>query len=124
LGAGPDENAKKIRYTSKTLSEDDRERLSQMSQEEIEQEALQKEEGFKIWFAGKVIYVFNNQVDGPEGKFNEETEAYDFIGRYQLKLNRARSGVYLTVLTEDGLSAPAQVAEEILWDVKDNLPRG
>ncbi|MBE9399457.1 outer membrane protein assembly factor BamC [Pontibacterium sp. N1Y112] len=124
LGAGPDENAKKIRYTSKTLSEDDRERLSQMSQEEIEQEALQKEEGFKIWFAGKVIYVFNNQVDGPEGTFNEQTEAYDFVGRYQLKLNRARSGVYLTVLTEDGLSAPAQVAEEILWDVKDNLPRG
>jgi len=124
LGVSDDEDAKKIRYTSKVVSEEEKQRISQMSQEELEQEAMQEQKGYKIWFAGKVIYVFGNGQEEKEGIYNEKTNAFEYTGRYQLKLSRSRSGVYLSVLTENGLSAPVGVAEEILWDVKDNLPAG
>lgn len=122
LGVSSDENAKKIRYTSKDISDEEMARKSQMSQEELEQEALQNAKGYKIWFAGKVVYVFGPDADEKDGVYNAETNAYEFTGRYQLKLSRSRTGVYLSVLTDKGLAAPADIAEEILWDVKDNLP--
>ncbi|MBA4502002.1 outer membrane protein assembly factor BamC [Marinobacterium marinum] len=76
--------------------------------------------GYKIWFAGKVVYVFGSEDSN--GDFNAETGYYEHTGRYQLKMNRTRSGVFLSVMNEDGLEAPAIVAEEILWTVKDQLP--
>ncbi|WP_370280950.1 outer membrane protein assembly factor BamC [Pontibacterium sp.] len=120
LGVEKDPNAPKIRYTSKEVSPEEKDRLASMSQQEIEQERLQKKDGFKIWFAGKVIYVFSEE--GEEGVYNKESDAFEYTGRYQLKLNRSRTGVYLSVLTDQGLFAPAEVAEEILWEVKKNLP--
>jgi hypothetical protein len=39
-----------------------------------------------------------------------------------LKLIRTRLGVFLSVLTNEGASAPAIVAEEILWEIKEHLP--
>ncbi|MBV0932193.1 outer membrane protein assembly factor BamC [Marinobacterium weihaiense] len=75
--------------------------------------------GYKIWFGGKVVYVFGS---GDEGNYNAETGNYEHTGRYQLKVNRTRSGVFLSVLNEEGLEAPDIVAEEILWAIKDELP--
>lgn len=77
-------------------------------------------DGYKIWFGGKVIYVFGG---GDEGVYNSETDAYEHTGRYQLKMNRTRNGVFLSVLTDQGLAAPDLVAEEILWTIKDHLPQ-
>ena len=80
---------------------------------------LANQKGYKIWFAGKVIYVFGG---GESGVYNEETGSYEHTGRYQLHMNRTRSGVFLSVTDEEGLAAPPVVAEEILWAVKDQLP--
>ncbi|WP_415884279.1 outer membrane protein assembly factor BamC [Neptuniibacter sp. QD34_54] len=76
--------------------------------------------GYKIWFAGKPIYVFGGEESGI---YNESTGKFEHTGQYQLKLIRTRSGVFLSVLTSEGLSAPAIVAEEILWEIKENLPK-
>lgn len=76
--------------------------------------------GYKIWFGGRVIYVFGG---GDRGSYNAETGNYEHVGRYQLKMNRNRSGVFLSVYNEQGLEAPAIVAEEILWAIKDQLPQ-
>lgn len=122
LGVGEDENGEKIRYTSKDVSDEEMARVSEMSQEELEQEALQKADGYKIWLAGRVVYVFGRDADKKDGAYNAETNAYEFTGRYQLKLNRSRTGIYLTVLNDKGQPISADIAEEILWDVKDNLP--
>jgi len=75
--------------------------------------------GYKIWFAGKPIYVFGGDSSGT---FNENTGKFEHTGQYQLKLIRTRVGVYLNVLTNEGVSAPAIVAEEILWGIKEHLP--
>ena len=85
-------------------------------------ENLANREGYKIWFAGKVIYVFGS--DGKKGALNRETGNYEYVGRYQLRMNRTRSGSYLSVNTAEGVAAPALVAEEILWSIKDQLPAG
>ncbi|MBS99800.1 MAG: hypothetical protein CMI01_14120 [Oceanospirillaceae bacterium] len=77
--------------------------------------------GYKIWFAGKVIYVFG---DGESGVYNQDTGEFEHTGRYQLKLNRTRSGVFLSVRTDQGLAAPDVIADEILWAVKEHLPYG
>ncbi|KEA62045.1 Outer membrane protein NlpB, lipoprotein component of the protein assembly complex (forms a complex with YaeT, YfiO, and YfgL) [Marinobacterium lacunae] len=78
------------------------------------------QEGYKIWFGGKVLYVFGGKE---KGVFNSQTNAYEHTGRYQLKINRTRNGVFLSVLTDQGLAAPDLVAEEILWALKDHLPQ-
>lgn len=78
------------------------------------------QDGYKIWFAGRVVYVFGG--GNKKGSYNAETDAYEHTGRYQLKMTRSRSGVYITVKDDEGLAAPAIVAEEILWAIKDNIP--
>lgn len=75
--------------------------------------------GYKIWFGGKPIYVFGGDS---EGIFNANTGKFEHTGQYQLKLIRTRLGVFLSVLTNEGASAPAIVAEEILWEIKEHLP--
>ncbi len=74
--------------------------------------------GYKIWFAGKVIYVFGSAQDGV---YNNESGKYEHVGQYQLHMNRTANGVFLTVKTPDGLSAPAVIADEILWEIKDQI---
>ena len=76
--------------------------------------------GYKIWFAGKPIYVFGGE---DSGIYNHSTGKFEHTGRYELRLIRSRKGVFLTVHTYQGLSAPAVVAEEILWGIKDNLQK-
>jgi len=76
--------------------------------------------GYKIWFAGKPIYVFG---EGDSGIYNQTTGKFEHTGQYQLKLIRTRTGVFLSVLTSEGVSAPSIVAEEILWEIKENLPK-
>lgn len=76
--------------------------------------------GYKIWFAGKPIYIFGEE---DSGLYNQNTGKYEHTGQYQLKLIRTRTGIYLTVLTSQGLSAPAIVSEEILWLIKESLPQ-
>jgi uncharacterized lipoprotein len=83
---------------------------------------LSKKEGYKIWLGGKVVYVF--ETDKSQFKKNEETGEYDHTGRYQVKLSRRRSGVFISVHMDDSEQAPAIVAEEILWEIKDNLSAG
>ncbi|MGY8869359.1 MAG: outer membrane protein assembly factor BamC [Pseudomonadales bacterium] len=80
------------------------------------------QKGYKIWIGGRVVYVFGG--DETKGAFNADTNAYEHVGKYQLKMNRTRSGVYVTVRNDQGLAAPAIIAEEILWLVKDNMPAG
>lgn len=80
------------------------------------------QKGYKIWIGGRVVYVFGG--DKKKGSFNADTNAYEHVGKYQLKMNRTRSGVYVSVRNDEGLSAPAIVAEEILWLIKDNMPTG
>lgn len=81
---------------------------------------LANQKGYKIWIGGRVVYVFGS--DDTKGAFNAETNAYEHVGKYQLKMNRTRSGVYVTVRNDQGLAAPAIIAEEILWLIKDNVP--
>lgn len=76
------------------------------------------QKGFKIWFGGEVLYNFGT---GQEGSYNSDTNAYEHTAEYQLHMNRTSSGVFMTVKTPDGYSAPAVIAEEILWDIKDNI---
>lgn len=80
------------------------------------------QKGYKIWLAGRVIYVFGGEK--AKGSFNADTNAFEHVGKYQLKMNRTRSGVYITVRNDEGLAAPAIIAEEILWSIKDNMPAG
>lgn len=116
LGVG-DEASQNIRYSSRTVAtvENAEEIESELS--DPNNEANRK--GYKIWFGGKVLYVFGS---GDTGVYNNETGNYEHTGQYQLHVNRTRSGVFLNVQTRDGLEAPAIVAEEILWTVKDQLP--
>lgn len=116
LGVG-DEASQNIRYSSRTVAtvENAEEIESELS--DPNNEANRK--GYKIWFGGKVLYVFGS---GDTGVYNTETGNYEHTGQYQLHVNRTRSGVFLSVQTRDGLEAPAIVAEEILWTVKDQLP--
>ncbi|MCV6587797.1 MAG: outer membrane protein assembly factor BamC [Marinobacterium sp.] len=85
-----------------------------------EENVLAEKEGFKIWFGGKVVYVFGD--NNAAGVYNENTGKYEHVGRYQLQLKRTRSGVYLIVTTDQGLVAPAIVSEEMLWKIKEALP--
>lgn len=108
-----------IRYSSGQSEE--QEAASEVASDLADPNNPANQEGYKIWFGGKVLYVFGS---GESGVFNSETNAYEHTGRYQLKLNRTRSGVYLSVLSDQGLAAPDLVAEEILWDIKEHLPQG
>ena len=83
-----------------------------------EDEANKK--GYKIWFAGKPIYVFGGD---DSGVYNANSGKFEHTGQYQLKLIRTRTGVYLSVLTAEGVAAPAVIGEEILWEIKEQLPR-
>lgn len=120
-GVGPDG----IRYSSKTVAQ----KLAELKKDPEsaessllppEENGLAERDGFKIWFGGKVVYVFGDPAKN--GVYNENTGKLEHVGQYQLKLKRSRNGVSLVVLTHQGLTAPAIVAEELLWEIKDKLP--
>ena len=106
-----DEGDDDIRYTSKSAEE--------LVQEFGDPEDLSAQDGYKIWLAGRVVYVFNS--GSSKGRISKDGDVYQQIGRYQIKLNRTRSGILVSVLDDQGEDADAQVAEEILWDLKDSM---
>ncbi|RTE65678.1 outer membrane protein assembly factor BamC [Amphritea opalescens] len=81
-------------------------------------EDLANQKGFKIWLGGEVLYIFSDDKDAV---YNDESGKYEHVGQYQLHMNRTASGVFLTVKTPDGYSAPAVVADEILWQIKEKI---
>lgn len=81
------------------------------------QEQLQAMEGFKIWLGGRIIYVFGNDNQNLR---NEDGETV-LVKRYQLKFNRARTGVLVSVHDQQGEPVIEDAAEELLWTIKDNL---
>jgi outer membrane protein assembly factor BamC len=108
---GAEEEDDGIRYSSKSAEE--------LIAEYGDPEDLSKQDGYKIWLAGRVVYVFNSGKS--KGRFDEEQNAYLSVGRYQLALNRMRSGVLVSVLDDQGQPADNNVAEEILWSLKDKM---
>ncbi|MBV1789149.1 outer membrane protein assembly factor BamC [Marinobacterium sp. D7] len=122
LGGGDDADADAIQYSSGKAPSGGDEADGKLAGSDLaDPNNLANQKGYKIWLGGKVIYVFGGQGSGV---YNSETNAYEHTGRYQLKLNRTRNGVFLSVLTDQGLAAPNLVAEEILWTLKDHLPQG
>ena len=115
------EEGEKVYYSAAATEAEAPEEV--LDEEAASQKKLQDAEGFKIWLGSRVIYVFGEE-GSDKGSYNESTDAFEFTGRYQLKLNRTRTGVFLSVLNDQGLKAPEVIAEEILWDVKENLPQG
>ena len=87
-----------------------------------EQQRMVESEGYKIWIGEKVLYVFSDAADDERISVNSETGAVEFTGRYQVKLTRRSSGVYVSILTEASEPAPKSVAEDILWTLKENIP--
>jgi outer membrane protein assembly factor BamC len=118
---GGEEDTAGISYTSgKTAAAFGGEDAGASSSALNDPQDLANKKGYKIWFAGKPIYVFGVK---DSGVFNQSTGKFEHTGKYQLKLIRTRTGIYLSVLTSVGVSAPGIVAEEILWEIKESLPR-
>lgn len=110
-----------ISYTSgKTAERFASRKDKQASGDLFDPEDEGNKKGYKIWFAGKPIYIFGGEETGV---YNQSTGKFEHTGQYKLKLTRTRSGVYLGVLTPENTSAPAIVAEEILWEIKEHLPK-
>ncbi|SEQ67957.1 Beta-barrel assembly machine subunit BamC [Amphritea atlantica] len=117
FGIGSSKNTDVPSYSSKQYSKDETTDVGQ--QYNIDDTTdLASRKGFKIWFAGKVIYIFGDDQDGV---YNNESGKYEHVGQYQLHMNRTSNGVFLTVKTPDGYSAPAVIADEILWEIKEQI---
>ncbi len=79
------------------------------------------QEGFKVWLGGKVVYNFAKGFN--KGFFNADTNMYQLTAGYQLKLLHRGNATFLTVLNKKGEEAAAIPAEELLWRIKDSIPR-
>ncbi|MEH6445805.1 MAG: outer membrane protein assembly factor BamC, partial [Oceanospirillaceae bacterium] len=77
--------------------------------------------GFKVWLAGKVIYNFNRGFN--KGFFNADTNMYQTTAGYQLKLTHRGAATFITVMDKQGKEAATIPAEELLWRIKDSIPR-
>ena len=79
------------------------------------------QEGFKVWLGGKVVYNFNKGFN--KGFFNSITNMYELTAGYRLRLTHRGNATFITVLDRKGLEAPSVPAEELLWVIKDSIPR-
>ncbi|EPJ56089.1 MAG: hypothetical protein OFPI_01080 [Osedax symbiont Rs2] len=79
------------------------------------------QEGFKVWLGGKVVYNFNEGFN--KGFFNSITNLYELTAGYRLRLTHRGNATFITVLDKEGLEAPSVPAEELLWVIKDRIPR-
>ncbi|HCH32645.1 MAG TPA: hypothetical protein DE045_06875 [Oceanospirillaceae bacterium] len=78
---------------------------------------LADKKGYKIWLAGEVIYVFE---DEDQGDVNEQGE-YTYVAQYQLNFETTLKSTYLQVLNSQGEAAPTVYAKEILWKIQQGL---
>ncbi|EPJ44675.1 MAG: hypothetical protein OFPII_32890 [Osedax symbiont Rs1] len=79
------------------------------------------QEGFKVWLGGKVVYNFNRGFN--KGFFNINTNVYELTAGYQLKLKFRGNATFVTVFNKKGEEAASVPAEELLWRIKDSIPR-
>jgi uncharacterized lipoprotein len=79
------------------------------------------QEGFKVWLAGKVVYNFNRGFN--KGFFNLDSNLYELTAGYQLKLTYRGNSTFISVLDKKGEEAASIPAEELLWRIKDSIPR-
>ncbi|MEH6471964.1 MAG: outer membrane protein assembly factor BamC [Halopseudomonas sp.] len=118
LGVETDDNGPQ--YSS---SDSSRVALTEEEAEAVEQKRMSESDGYKVWMAGEVIFVFGgSQQEGVE--VDPDSGIERLTDQYQIKLTRRSSGVYVSVLNEDGLSANNAVAEDILWTLKENMQDG
>lgn len=94
------------------------------AEQKTEQQKMVESDGYKIWLGDKVVYVFGSEQDDNSIKVDAESGTVEYTGRYQIKISRRSSGVYVSILTEDAQPAPPSVAEDILWTLKENMPAG
>ncbi len=92
-------------------------------EESAEPKDLSQQEGFKVWLGDKVIYVFDDGDSKAQPVMNHETGLSQVLQRYQLRLSRRLSGVFVSVADDKGLAVAPHIAEEILWTLKEHLPR-
>ena len=92
------------------------------SQEKLTSDSddLKNKKGFKVWLAGEVIYVFE---DDDKGDLDAKNGEYTYTGRFQLSFSSTLKGVYLQVLDDQGEPAAINHAEEILWRIQRNLEK-
>jgi len=79
------------------------------------------QQGFKVWLGGKVLYNFNRGFNS--GFFNLQTNLYELTAGYQLRMVHRGGSNFLTVLDKKGEEAATTPAEELLWRIKDGIPR-
>ncbi|UTW04814.1 outer membrane protein assembly factor BamC [Amphritea atlantica] len=119
LGFGGSEDPDEPSYSSKQYSVEGAEAVDGDQQYTIDDETDDaNRKGFKVWLGGEVIYIFG---DNQDGVYNDKSGKYEHVGQYQLHMNRTSDGVFLTVKTPDGYSAPAVIADEILWEIKEQI---
>ncbi|WP_421864047.1 outer membrane protein assembly factor BamC [Motiliproteus sp.] len=86
---------------------------------DLEQQRLAAKDGYKIWLGGRIIYVFDSGEQG--GDVDPETGELVYTGRYQVAMTRRSSGIYVSLLTDEGSPAPVGVAEELFWKLRDQM---
>ncbi len=113
LGSVLDEDKDRIQYSAKQRP---------VTEDSAEPKDLSQQEGFKIWLGDRVIYVFEGKEADAKPVKNTETGLLENLGRYQLRLSRRLSGVFVSVADDKGLAVAPHIAEEILWTLKEHLP--
>lgn len=112
LGVSSDGKKKVVKYSSQANENPD----AAISKDD----ALAQMDGYKIWLGGRVIYVFRKGQDNV-GFWDKQSGTYKHTGRYQLRLSRTRQGVLVSVYTDKDTLATPEVAEEMLWKLKNQM---
>ncbi len=99
LGIESEENNSGPRYSAKSSGADEA-GIALQDAASGEQPLLPEGDGYKIWLGDKVIYVFGGESSAEEKiSVNPASGVAESSGRYQVKLTRRSSGVYVSVLT-------------------------
>ncbi|MFT5707568.1 MAG: outer membrane protein assembly factor BamC, partial [Oceanospirillaceae bacterium] len=112
---GPNTTDKNVSYSSKGQTDSNKELAFTDPNHPANQE------GFKVWLGGKVIYNFNGGFN--KGFFNVDTNMYQITAGYQLRLTHRGKATFITVMNKEGKEAATVPAEELLWRIKDSIPR-
>ena len=82
-----------------------------------QESSLADKEGYKVWMGGEVVYVFEDENQGVVS----DTGEYTYTGEFQLSFQTTLNSVYLQVLNNQGQPAAKVYAEEILWELQQQL---